>query len=279
MGPRTRLCAALIAVCFGCAACEGTSGDDGAAPASDPPTIAEQDQAIVAAPEEGTCWAVPPGKWSVQPEYWYDDSPTVPCSAPHTTETVKVLRLSEPTIDEAESTGIVCWDLVRRYLGVDPDSWVPWSVAAFLPSKEKVADGASWVRCDATFPKTWAINTPRTTTGSAESIADDPPPSAWACLDEDPQEAEQPFVPCDEPHTYEQTGKLAIINDLETYPGPAQLAEYARDLCTSTVPTELAGAVEVTAAWDPPRGLKESGYIAGACFMFTPSGEPLPPRS
>ena len=35
------------------------------------------------------------------PDY-FDDSSKVPCSEPHTTETVKVLRLSEPTIAEAK---------------------------------------------------------------------------------------------------------------------------------------------------------------------------------
>jgi hypothetical protein len=278
MGSRTGLCASVVIVCLGCTACDGSNGDDAAATPSDPPTYAEQDIDMVSAPDEGTCWAVPAAKWSLQPEYWFDDSAAVPCRAPHTTETVKVLWLSEPTISEAESSAVVCGDLGRRYMGVDADSWVPWSAAAFLPSKEQIADGESWLRCDVFFPRTWSFDAPRTTTGSAELVAEDPPLDALACLDEHPQTWAQSFVPCDQPHTYEQTGQLAIVDD-RTYPSPAKLAVYARERCISTVPIEQKGAVDVTAAWDGPAGLKKHGYIAGACFMFTTSGEPLPPRS
>ena len=36
------------------------------------------------------------------PNYWFDDSAQVPCTNPHTTETVITYSLAEPTIKEAE---------------------------------------------------------------------------------------------------------------------------------------------------------------------------------
>ena len=65
------------------------------------------------------------------PDY-FDDSSRVPCSEPHTTETVEVLRLSEPTIAEAKEATGACWDPVAAYLGVDLDHWVHWRFVTFL---------------------------------------------------------------------------------------------------------------------------------------------------
>ena len=107
-------------------------------------------------------------------------------------------------------------------------------------------------------------------------VAVDPPAELWACLDEDPQKAKQPLVPCDQPHQYEETGILASLTDLYKYPSPAELTAAAKRQCTYHLPEE-AGDVAVTARWDPRSVLREGDEIAGACFMFNKNGQPLPP--
>ena len=83
---------------------------------------------------------------------------------------------------------------------------------------------------------------------------------------------------CDQPHGYEQTGRLAIVDDLTVYPSRTELERYARMQCAAGVPMHLQGKVALTAGWDPPGELKESTVIAGACFMFRTAGGHLPPR-
>src|SRR4051794_4442065 len=61
---------------------------------------AERSAAAAAEPQPGTCWAVPAAS-VVDQDYWFDDSAQVPCTEPHTTETVMAFSLPEPTIAEA----------------------------------------------------------------------------------------------------------------------------------------------------------------------------------
>ena len=268
MGSRIWLLATVAAPSLTLAGCSGGAEDSTA------------EDAEGAEPAVGTCWAVPPDDL-VTSDYLFDDSPTVPCTEPHTTETVQVLQLTDLTVSEAISEAITeaaaCWDRVRVHVGVDADHWVPWNFAVVLPSREQMADGASWLRCDAVFPADWGFGSARTTTFPAAGVAIDPPDELWACLDEHPKRSKQPFVPCDQPHRYEQTGTLAILDDLDEYPQPAELAAAARRQCAYAVHAEN-GDVSVTARWDPPEVLQGSTSIAGACFMFYKNGQPLPPR-
>ena len=217
-----------------------------------------------------------PPKQANDPNHWFDDSPTVPCSQPHNTETVTVPILTKPTVAEAKKmSNDVCWNAVRIYLGVDPQHWIPWGFGFSLPSRNQIADGASWMRCDAIFPADWNFGRIRSTSGSADGVAVDPPADLWACLNKDPKKAEQPFVPCDQPHRYEETGTLAILEGLAHYPSRATLAVEAKRQCSHAVHSEDR-TITVTARWDP--AVSETGELAGPCFTFNKTGEPLAPR-
>ena len=213
----------------------------------------------------------------MDPPDWFDDSSQVPCTEPHTTETALVIELSEPTTAEAKERVNECWNFVRVYVGINSATWVPWTFVGYLPSKQEVAAGASWLRCDAAFPETWAFDSARTTTETAHGLAYDHPQDFWACLDQPPAQAEQPFVSCDQPHAYEETGKLAILNGITQYPSAATLAAQARTQCRLGVPHGYRD-VSVLAVWDPRSTLKQSSSIAGPCFMFNADGKPLPAR-
>ena len=228
------------------------SGTDAQSAPSSSATSAASAAPAGAAPDLGTCWRVPVDvNGDVHPSDWFDDSPKVPCTDPHTTETTHVLRLSKPTIAEVKRRFGECWDHVRVYLGVDPASWIPWGYAAFLPSREQIAHGASWMRCDAIFPATWDFARLRTIRDPAAGIANHPPTYLWACLGEDPKQAKQQFVPCDRRHQYEETGTLATLDNLKQYPSARELASAARQQC-SYVYRGPDAHVALTAAWDPP---------------------------
>ena len=215
----------------------------------------------------------------VDQQYWFDDSARVPCTEPHTTETVMAFSLPEPTIAEAEKALNFCDRHVRSYLGVDPKSWVPWSPVAFLPSEEEVAAGASWVRCDAFFQATTHRSSARTTNVSAKGIADAPPADYWACTEKPPDGADQPYVPCDRPHNYEQTGSLAILTSITEYPSAAERSAEAQRQCRDGVP---AGYDDVTvdAVWDPRSSFEEGTELAAGASCSTPmGGRSLPGRS
>ena len=145
------------------------------------------------------------------------------------------------------------------------------------PAKEEVAAGASWVRCDAFFQATTHRSSARTTNVSAKGIADAPPADYWACTDKPPDGADQPYVPCDRPHNYEQTGSLAILTSITEYPSAAERSAEAQRQCRDGVP---AGYDDVTvdAVWDPRSSFEEGTELAGWCFMFYPDGRTLPAR-
>ena len=238
------------------------------------PTVAPD--AAVHRPAEGTCWAVPPDLAGYG-RHWHDDSPQVPCGQEHTTETVAVLALTEPTAVEAEKRAVdMCWNYVRLYVGIDQRSWIPWAMTAFLPTEEQIADGASWVRCDAMFPDGANWDHARAVTGSAAGLADDPPPEYWACFDGRPDyQTEPPPVPCDGPHAYEQTGRLALLSGLDEYPTKQQ-REIAAVQCEAGIPPRLQ-SYPVYIAWDSPDDFEPNGDVAGVCFVHGPGGS-LPAR-
>ena len=229
-----------------------------------------------AAPDDGTCWTVSADD-AVDDDYWFDDSAPVSCTEPHTTETVSVQRLTAPTVADAKEQADRCREDVIAYLGISTDHWVHWAVRGFLPSRQEIADGASWVRCDAIFPA-WDYSGVRSTTGSAAGVAVDPPPDLWTCLDEHPQKPRQPIVPCDQPHRYEQTGSLATLTHVDQYPPPTELEATAERQCAEGV-TEAGENVGFTARWDPRSALQDGIRIDGACFRYDRTGQPLAPAS
>jgi Septum formation len=275
MGPRIWLPVTVAALSLTLAGCDSSADPDEQAARSPDTTSADHSAALVGAPEDGTCWTVPA---DVGADYWFDDSPTVPCTEPHTTETVLVLRLTEATIAEAKQGVGTCFERVRVYLGVDLNNWVPWIPAVLLPSREQIADGANWMRCDAAFPASWDFRGLRATTEPAAGAAVDPPEELWVCLDEHPKNPKQSFVPCDQPHQYEQTGRLAILENLNQYPSPAELDAATRQQCSRGIQGEETDNIAVTARWDPRSALRDNTSIVGACFMFNETGQPLPPR-
>jgi hypothetical protein len=127
---------------------------------------------------------------------------------------------------------------VHDYIGISVDHWVPWSILLYLPSRDQVADGAAWLRCDAAFPSNWGLNDNKlpvdyTALNASTERADE----LRACLDRDPQKASQRFADCRQPHQYESTEQLAILGGLTTYPSAKTLRQEAQQ-CRSGLPPD-----------------------------------------
>lgn len=235
------------------------------------------ESALRDAPEVGTCRAVPAGK-ALSHRYWFDDSPVVPCSEPHTTETVLVVELDSPTPKQASDFDQVCWDKARNYVASDATAWIPWTEAEYLPSKEQIANGASWFRCDVTLAADTPYRHPRSLLESVENAAVERGDQLLPCLNDDPRSRQvQPILPCSKPHHYESTGTLAIINDVTAYPSPARLRKEGATQCRSGLTPKQLRELDSLAIWDQPEAFS-GGDIAATCWLYRTDGTLMPPR-
>ena len=240
----------------------------------DPPSDPPPPPAMKHVPESGTCWRAPSRAFAQ--DYWFDDLSTpVPCTQPHTSETVSTVELDEPTAKEAEVFVDWCWQNVHDYIDINLDHWIPWSTLMYLPSRDQVADGASWLRCDAAFPASWGLNNNQvpvdhTARDAATEHADD----LRACLDRDPRNVSQPFVDCRQPHQYESTGQLAVLDGLTAYPNAKTLQREARQCRSGLPPGQASAEFEVRALWDPKDSFT-GGELVAACFVHRADGAPL----
>ncbi len=267
--------AALVAVGALVSACGGSTDSDedsaGSPAASSTPT---DEVALRGAPEVGTCWRLRYDDL-LDPEYWFDDSPQVPCTEPHNTETAYVYPLDEPTAEAAEVLAEACWDRARRYVEVNVDNWVPWAFVMFLPSRQQVTDGASFLRCEVRFPANLALTEYTSLTYSVKGAATTRADELLPCLNGNPDMRRQPFLSCGKPHRYEATGQLALVDSV-AYPSPKVRRSEAAQ-CRYGMPRHQDNPEHaVTVAWDPPEGF--DGELDGVCFVYRQDGSWLPAR-
>lgn len=276
-GAAAGVAALVVGVATGLAVLDRGVDSDRPLPAPRPTPTA--DAGAVPAPARGTCWAVQP-RVAPEPGHVSDGSPRVPCTEPHTTETVASFVLDQPTAEGAAGTSETCHRLARDYLGIDDRHWIPWWVEEYLPSEEQIAAGASWVRCDAGVPAQWTLAVPpaglRTVTTSLWGIASAPPAELWGCLARPPTE-DQPLVSCSRPHAYESTGTAALIHSMTTYPSAAERATEGQRQCRADVPRRLAGA-DVTVLWAREDSFDPPVPVSGLCFVHRRNGDLLPAR-
>jgi hypothetical protein len=257
-------------------ACDASTDPD--EESTDSPVVSStstDDVTLEDAPNVGTCWRIP-NDAITDPDYWFDDSPQVPCNKPHNSETVYVFPLDEPTVEEATALANSCWESARTYVEVSLEHWVPWTPVAFLPSRQQMADGASFLRCEIAVPANLASTRVSWLRHSAEGVATTRADELLPCLDEHPDVRKQPFVSCAQPHRYEATGQLASLV-VNAYPAPKVLRSQAAQ-CRDGLPSHQDTPQHaVTAAWDPPEGFV-GGDMAGVCFVYHQDGSLLPAR-
>ena len=282
--------AAVAAAAMLAAACSSSSDPTAEpSPSSAPTSSTTATAAMRGAPQVGTCWNVPPGDFTRG--HRFNDSPAVACTKPHTTETVFVHGLTEPTVRKVKEYQDACAQSASDYAGEpQEDYWIPVSALAWLPSKKQVAAGASWIRCDIGFPREWGSDIlggkfdgtyeQTVRTFPAKDAVTKHPDAVLACLQQDPQILDQWLVSCGKPHTYEETGQFAQLLSLDSYP-PTSKLQRASAQCRDSLPSkEQTPAFGVTAGWQPPDAFHgHIDHLVGVCFVYRQDGTPLPPRS
>jgi hypothetical protein len=270
---RSRVVSAVIAATAMLAsACSSSSDSTTEQKPSSAPTSAAasatERAAMRGAPQVGTCWNIPPSGFTAG--HHFNESPAVPCTKSHTTETVFVQKLDEPTIKAGNQWIDQCRRAVSTYAGEFHENyWVPVSALLWLPPRKLVAAGASWVRCDVGFAHDWADSLGSVTDGSweqkvltfsAKDAVIKRAAAVEACLQRDPQIPNQWLVSCGQPHMYEETGGFAKLERLDSYP-PSNQLRRASDQCRDGLSArEQTPAFGVTAAWQPSKDFP--GYIA-----------------
>ncbi len=248
---------------------------------ADGPAPVKPDRINTQPPARGTCWQVDPSRMTS--DYWFDDSPQVPCSSPHTMETVLAYDLEEPTAANAEELSSVCLTQARVYVGSSLNDWVPWSAAFFLPSKAQVARGASWVRCDVAILSETAFDpmTIAARTGSVKDAVTENPTDVWACTNESLRSGEDRsthFSDCRRPHRYEAAGVAIPVQGLDSYPSPSELAAQEGPCTRSLTDEQKAQGLAVKTIWGPPSELRDSPdkTLTGLCWRYRTDSGPIP---
>lgn len=225
-------CAVAVALLTGCTGA-APLGSAGTGPdAAVPGTVA-----AVAAPEAGTCRALP----AAAVERPDDSSPAVPCRDPHTAETFAVGefgdRLATAGIDDArlsERVLDVCGRRFRRTVGADESlalrTVLTW--AWFRPSPEAWEAGARWYRCDLLAQDPEGL---RELQGSAQGVLLGRPEDRWLLCASGEQLAEAPRVACDRPHDWRAVTTVVLGGPGEVYPGDRVVEVRTRDFCSDSV--------------------------------------------
>jgi hypothetical protein len=264
---------AVGALVSACGASTDSEEDSAGSPAAS--STPADEVALRDAPEVGTCWRLRYEDLRVT-AYWFDDSPQVPCTEPHNTETAYVYALDEPTAEAAKALAEVCWDRARRYVEVNLDNWVPWAFGMLLPSQQQVTDGASFLRCEVLFPANLALTEYTSLTYSVKGAATTRADELLPCLDASPDMRRQPFLSCGKPHRYEATGQLASVVSV-AYPPPKVLRSEAAQCRYGLPRRQDTPEHAITVAWDGPEGF-DGGELVGVCFVYRRDGNLLPAR-
>jgi hypothetical protein len=263
--PRGLGCLAVAVLAAALCACTSSGqGSRSASAAATPHATANvQDVPVV-----GTCWDVPPEEALVA-TYWNDDSSPVPCTASHTTETVFAEHVDQVDPEGAiASFGRFCALKASEYVGAGRQ-WVPVHAALYLPSDAQMASGQSWVRCDvglATGPRT---SEARVLASSLANAATSQRATVWACLDSLEGWEQARWVSCAEPHAYETSGRLLVVENADPRPGAARLA-VAAAVCDKDVRKSLVAE----AVWEPE---PIDDILNGSCWVHRADGRKLPP--
>src|SRR4051794_13058347 len=110
-------CALLLS---GCTAGPTHASRSGATPSVTTPAVPE----VIGLPQRGTCWRVAAKH---DANHWIDDSPKVPCTDKHTTQTALAFTVPEPTVAMAKTVAEQCQRHVLEFIGLDVDHWIPWA--------------------------------------------------------------------------------------------------------------------------------------------------------
>jgi hypothetical protein len=270
-----------VLIGLGCSACgHDASSPDAAASTHSATagrsTVSSQHGEVPPPPKAGQC-RNPTRDFG--PGDFVDQTPVIPCSKPHTLETVEVIRPVEKlTLAQVKQLAGSCDPPAVNYLGIPfPAVWTLSDRFVSWPSAAQRAAGQNWLRCDVGVIATTGCCQLAPQTGSLRGAVASDPVRFQMCLDQIPEPfREQPLVSCKTPHRTE-----ALLDGLEwnvtQYPSAAALDKHGESECAKLVsrrkgPQDLV----VTPDWQSSANWS-GGTLFGRCWIHRHSGL-LPPN-
>jgi Septum formation len=208
-----------------------------------------------------------------------NETPTVPCTSPHTSVTIAVggflaarvtnMSLTNGTLgNEALRRCTAAW---QRTVGGDATSQHTslLGLAYYLPNQAELTKGARWYRCDLVMGGQDGLrlqNLPDQVTGLLAGTVSD---SVRACRTT-PEFTTGREVPCDRAHVLRAIGTARLPNQ-STYPGKAALRSASAKGCTRVITRWLHGRVDGGDAyqWPDETGWEVLGDHTATCWTAT----------
>ncbi|MCY7394844.1 MAG: septum formation family protein [Nocardioides sp.] len=180
----------------------------------------------------------------------------VPCTGPHTAQTIAVLRVTgSPAATNAFTRyGPRCYRAMTKALGGNEAKIVStaYAVAFFRPSNKQIEQGARWLRCDLVLAggnRLQPLSSPLVTDPADDSVA--------RCANGTASRA----TVCSRTHTYRVSGTVAGAG---RYPSLSSFARIAATRCPAKVTTPKRFQL-----YFPPAEQWRSGAKAMACLSRT----------
>jgi hypothetical protein len=203
-----------------------------------------------------------------------DDSRPVPCTGPHTSQTVKVgsiadLGTGDDGSDElSQEVAKACPQRLLRRVGGDEVArrLSRFEVVWFTPTRQQTQAGASWFRCDVVglAAADSLVRLPRTVVG----VLDDPAAldRFGTCGTAAPGAAGFSRVVCRRPHAWRAVDTVELPRDAR-YLGRSAAAE-GDTACRDLAAKRADGALKYTWSFEwPTRDLWNAGQRYGYCWI------------
>ena len=189
-----------------------------------------------------------------------NETPTVPCSTPHTGVTIHVgafpswkitsSNLSSGALgDQALTQCTAAW---RQTVGGDATAQhtTVANLAYYLPDSDALAAGARWFRCDLVIGGRDGMQLTDLPATTEDLLAAPVPDSLRACRTT-PDFVDGRQVACDHPHVLRAIG-VAALPDRADYPGDVALRRASAQGCSGVVRRWLHGRVGAGTAFQWP---------------------------
>jgi hypothetical protein len=273
--PRLRTAAACAGVLLVLSACSaGVSTTPQANGAKGDPTTKSKSTRTVApppAPKVGECREVTYSDISL----YSNQTPTRPCSRPHTAYTFAVAQLPDdvafdgvPIENDAVqgAAADACQQSFASFIGGDTAerALTRLTVTYFVPKQAGFDAGAHWVRCDIVALKsaTSLEPLPHRLDGFLES---DGASDYDVCSRGDPSTSSSTLVICSQDHTYRAVAALRLGGTKAPYPGEQAALDDGKRRCSEAIADLLGASGGFTYSWTYP---SMSDWSAGQRFGY-----------
>jgi hypothetical protein len=266
-----------VVVVLGVSACTG-SGDDASAGSKTthspgPSSIAAP--SVAARPQVGNCYRASGAAFRRQ----RDGSEPVGCHKRHTDETFAVFSAGgAPPRAAIQRVWRQCEGRFRSYVG-DSVTVSVLKVIVMLPSKQQIAAGQGWIRCDAIQPPNYAGHSGLPRKGSVKRVLSDRVPKALrGCVRHWPKiEQGVHFTSCRRHHQAELLPVSKNLGHAEApYPGRRSVKTASRRFCAGVVQHFVPQTRHFYYYYPTPSSWRSSTHNT-TCWALDPKGDGLPP--